>query len=124
MAKRTDEPSERPTLNVLPETWRVVHGLSERFELDKKLIAKRVFEFVEAHPDLLEVVLRSFEASKQPEFARLALERLAGVEVDNDGLDEVVHQNDPRQVALDKATKPSSRSKEGGSRKGRGATTR
>lgn len=70
--------NDKPTLGVEAETWSDVDELFQLYELDKKLIAKRLFEwFMASGADIQEPILRSHQRSTTPEFARLILERMA-----------------------------------------------
>ena len=78
-AKRRVPKTEKPTIPVTPETWADVDELAQLYELDKKVIAARVFTWLRLHgKKVQQPILRSVDTATLPDFARMIVEKMAG----------------------------------------------
>lgn len=70
--------TNKPTIPAKPETWQQIEVLAKHYELDKRIIAGRVFQwFFSQDTEIQEPILRSFDSARLGDFARLILQRMA-----------------------------------------------
>lgn len=78
MVQRRECKNDKPTLPMTRETWSDVDELTQKFELDKKVIAARVFKWLLSQgDDVQEPILRAHTHATTPDFVRLVLNRIA-----------------------------------------------